>query len=122
MLASLIATCTTIVILAGVIVVFGIVVEGLRSFAGRWFPAPAGAQWRSAPLVHAPSRAPLACQRREDRDEQLRVAAAGYDARHVPKSTEAMSDPPRSAKILPFARKLVRRRLPQQDGPPPNAA
>jgi hypothetical protein len=122
MLPSLVATCTIIVIFVGILIALKIVVEGLRLLTDRWVPEPAGSHWRSAPLAHAPSRAPLAYYRREDRNEQLRMAAAGHDARHAPKSTEARLGPPRSAKILPFARKPVRRRLAQQDGLSPDAA
>jgi hypothetical protein len=59
MMASLVATCGVIAILAGVIVALGMVVQRLGP-ADRSSPAPASPRRRLGPMVHCRSEASLA--------------------------------------------------------------
>jgi hypothetical protein len=62
-MAFLVATCSVIAALAGVILVLGMMVQHLRLLARRYVPASSGARWSTDELVCRRSAALLGQQR-----------------------------------------------------------
>ena len=63
MMAFLVATCSVIAALAGVILVLGMMVQHLRLLARRYVPASGGARWSTDELVCRRSDASLGQRR-----------------------------------------------------------
>jgi hypothetical protein len=117
MMESLIAFCVVLLVAAGVIVAFAIVVEYLRQLADRWLAdrwimADEGRPWPPVSPIRVHSKAPpLSCREREYGDMRPRTAAT-HSHGYAPDEGGETPQAPRSAEVLPFVRRWARVRPP----------
>jgi hypothetical protein len=110
MMESLIAFCVVLLIAAGVIVAFAIVVEYLRQLtdrwlADRWILDDEGRPWPPVSPIRARSKAPPpSCRERRSGDMRPRTAAT-HSHGHAPEKGRN-----KSTEVLPFVGKQARTR------------
>jgi hypothetical protein len=111
MMESLIAFCVVLLIAAGVIVAFAIVVEYLRQLADRWLADrwimdDEGRPWPPVSPLRVRSKAPpLSCREREYGDMRTRTAAT-HSHGHAPEEGGRN----KSTEVLPFVGKRAHTR------------